>query len=67
MSALGVRLNSHKTSSPKNVYGVNIRTIFNNAGTAANATEASSAAAKSEAEGENKATDEDDKGGQFVI
>lgn len=39
--------------------------IFNVAGTAANATDSSSGAAKSEAEGENKTADEDDKGWQI--
>ena len=40
--------------------------MFTIAGTAANATDSTSAAAKSEAEGE-KSTEDDDKGEQFIV
>lgn len=49
------------------MFNINLNIILNIAGTAAYATDSSSAAAKSEVEGENKSTDDDDKGGKYII
>lgn len=54
-----------KTSNLLNVLDVYVSIIFTIVGTAANATDSSSAASKSEVEGENKGTEEDDNGGTF--
>lgn len=45
---------------------VNLHVILNDAGTAAYAKDSSNAAAKSEAEGENKSAEDDDKGGKVT-